>query len=140
MTINEAYNKGLDVAENEALEKLSKALDGLDAGAFANPKLEEFRQRVLNTVKCEESPDDTNIPYDEEMIGCSELSELLLAGIYNDSYKSNSSKGRVISAISELIQFITERAAKNNNGSKNYIKMVEIIRSHLLTPENNVLK
>lgn len=48
MTPQEAYNKGLDTAENEAYEKISKAIEGLDVGPFANPKMEELRQRLLN--------------------------------------------------------------------------------------------
>lgn len=47
MTTQDAYNKGLDVAENEAYEKLSKALEGYDVGPFNNPKMEEIRQKVL---------------------------------------------------------------------------------------------
>lgn len=47
MTVQEAYNKGLDVAENEALEKFSKALEGVDVGSFNNPKMEELRQKLL---------------------------------------------------------------------------------------------
>lgn len=47
MTIQEAYNKGLDVAENEAHDKLVKALDGVDSGPFNNPKMEELRLKIL---------------------------------------------------------------------------------------------
>lgn len=48
MTVQEAYNKGLDVAETEALDKLTKALDGLDVTPFTNPNMEQLRQRLLN--------------------------------------------------------------------------------------------
>jgi hypothetical protein len=48
ITVNDAYNKGLDTAENNALEKLSKALDGVDVGPFINPKMEELRQKLLH--------------------------------------------------------------------------------------------
>lgn len=48
MTIQEAYNKGLDIAENEALEKLTNAVEGNDIGPFASPKMEELRQKILN--------------------------------------------------------------------------------------------
>ena len=50
MTPQEAYNKGLDVAENDAYDKFSKALDGIDEAPFKNPKMEELRQRMLNPV------------------------------------------------------------------------------------------
>lgn len=52
MTPQEAYNKGLDTAEEDAYEKLSKALEGSDVGPFANPKMEELRQKIL----CKETP------------------------------------------------------------------------------------
>jgi hypothetical protein len=48
MTINEAYIKGLNDAENSAIEKFSKALEGEDVGMFNNPKMEELRQRILH--------------------------------------------------------------------------------------------
>jgi hypothetical protein len=48
ITVNDAYNKGLDTAENEAYEKISKAMERIDAGSFANPKMEELRQELLN--------------------------------------------------------------------------------------------
>jgi hypothetical protein len=62
MTPQEAYNKGLDVAENDAIEKLSKALDGVDTGSFNNPKMEEIRQRVL----FQEVQEPVIVPYDRD--------------------------------------------------------------------------
>jgi hypothetical protein len=50
MTPQEAYNKGLDIAENDAYDKMSKALDGIDDAPFNNPKMEELRQRILHPV------------------------------------------------------------------------------------------
>lgn len=47
MTPQEAYNRGLDVAENEAIEKITHALNGEDSIPFNNPKMEEIRQRIL---------------------------------------------------------------------------------------------
>jgi len=47
MTPQEAYNKGLDVAENTAIEKLVNALEGNDVGPFNNPQMEEIRQKIL---------------------------------------------------------------------------------------------
>jgi len=49
MTINEAYIKGLDDAENLTIEKFTKALEGYDAGPFNNPKMEELRQKILSS-------------------------------------------------------------------------------------------
>lgn len=48
MTPQEAYVKGLDVAEKEAIEKLTSALDGNDTQPFNNPAMEEIRQRILS--------------------------------------------------------------------------------------------
>jgi hypothetical protein len=48
MTIQEAYNKGLDDAETAAIAKLSNALQKIDDGPFANPAMEEVRQGILN--------------------------------------------------------------------------------------------
>jgi hypothetical protein len=48
MNIQEAYIKGLDVAEKEAIEKLTSALDGNDTPPFNNPAMEDIRQRILN--------------------------------------------------------------------------------------------
>ena len=48
MTPQQAYNKGLDDAENLAIEKINKALDGYDDIPFNNPKMEEIRQRILS--------------------------------------------------------------------------------------------
>ena len=47
MNIQEAYIKGLDVAEKEAIEKLTSALDGNDTPPFNNPAMEDIRQRIL---------------------------------------------------------------------------------------------
>jgi hypothetical protein len=47
MTINEAYIKGLDDAENLAIVKFSNALIGNDDGPFNNPQMEDIRQQIL---------------------------------------------------------------------------------------------
>ena len=51
MTPQEAYNKGLDIAENEAYQKISNALQGLDDTPFMNPKMEELRLKILEIKK-----------------------------------------------------------------------------------------
>ncbi|MBF0208895.1 MAG: hypothetical protein HQK53_18690 [Oligoflexia bacterium] len=48
MTAQEAYNKGLDDAENLAVVKFSNALIGNDDGPFNNPQMEDIRQQILN--------------------------------------------------------------------------------------------
>jgi hypothetical protein len=47
MTINEAYVKGLDDAENNIIDKFIKIMNGEDDGSpFNNPRLESLRQVV----------------------------------------------------------------------------------------------
>lgn len=85
MNIQEAYNKGLDVAENDAYDKLTKALDGYDVGPFANPKMEELRQRLLFTDTKDVSPDTSyllkffkNEEIDESMLSSTDVKILEL--------------------------------------------------------------
>lgn len=47
MTIQDAYNKGLDASEEVAIVKFSNALIGTDDGPFNNPRMEDIRQRIL---------------------------------------------------------------------------------------------
>lgn len=47
MTLQDAYNKGLDDAEAQVIKKLLAVLDGGDDGNFANPEMEAIRQRVV---------------------------------------------------------------------------------------------
>lgn len=63
MTIQEAYNKGLDDAESVAITKLLNTLNGVD-DPFLNPKFEEVRQAIktkLEVVPCEEVTDKARI-------------------------------------------------------------------------------
>ena len=48
MNINQAYNKGLDDAENLAIAKLRNALSGIDDTPFNNSQMEEIRQNILS--------------------------------------------------------------------------------------------
>ncbi len=48
MTIQEAYNQGLDDAENSVVVKFSNALIGNDDGPFNNPQIEDIRQKILS--------------------------------------------------------------------------------------------
>lgn len=47
-TPQQAYNKGLDDAENLAVVKFSNALLGTDDGSFNNPLMEDIRQKILS--------------------------------------------------------------------------------------------
>ncbi len=46
MTIQDAYNKGLDDAENKVIEILDQILQGEVAESFANPKLQALSNVV----------------------------------------------------------------------------------------------
>ena len=62
MNIQEAYNKGLNDAEDLAIVKLNNALNGVDDGPFNNPSMEDIRLKVLNS-KPESSRDFKYIIY-----------------------------------------------------------------------------
>lgn len=138
MTINEAYNKGLDVAENEAHEKLTKALSGLDAGPFANPKMEELRQKILQ----QGTPIvlDETLLEKESVVPCWLLRKILLNEYSDGRCGMMTFEGQIIDTLTNLMEFIYTRALKGNNGSKNYIQMVSDIRNGLLTNDENVVK
>lgn len=64
MTPQEAYNKGLDDAENAVVVKFSNALSGNDDGPFGNPQVEEIRQKVLTMKPTVISDKDYNFIVD----------------------------------------------------------------------------
>ena len=140
MTINEAYVKGLDKAEDDALEKITKALDGLDAGPFANPKMEDLRQKILQRATPEVGVDENIVTNDISSIPCWMLREILLYEGSHIPYGMTTFQGQIIDTLTNLMTFIYTKAAKGNNGSKNYIQMVEDIKSGLLTNDESVLK
>ncbi len=47
MNIQEAYNKGLDDAENRIHKSYSDALVSIDSGKLANPKMEQLRLDIM---------------------------------------------------------------------------------------------
>lgn len=134
MTIQEAFNRGLDVAEKNAIEKISKALNGEDCEQFSNPEMEEFRQQILKraTPMAESYPSDVQTPVvDEELIAVSTIVNLLMGNEHPTPYPTLSEKGRLIAALTTLMSFIHTRASKGNNGSKNYREMVETLKKDL---------
>lgn len=130
MTINEAYNKGLDDAENRVIEQFNKIINGESVDAFANPKLEELKNRLINVIGDDM---DCQIVENDDVLSCQFLKDLLLNNPTFPTYKKTELKGRVIDALLELMEFIYTRAERRNNGSKNYLKMIENINNHLLT-------
>jgi len=59
MTIQEAYNKGLDDAEAVVIDKIHSMLNEHPTTPFVNPKLEEVRQRLIKVVTAKPDPVDT---------------------------------------------------------------------------------
>lgn len=57
MTPQEAYNKGLDIAENDAYDKINKALNGIDDTPFNNPQMEAIRQNIISLASTTVKPD-----------------------------------------------------------------------------------
>ena len=58
ITIHEAYNKGLNDAEDVVIQKVQDILEGKMTPPFANPRLEEVRQRLIEAVFIKPSPVD----------------------------------------------------------------------------------
>lgn len=139
MTINEAYNKGLDDAENLAYDKLTRALEGIDSGPFINPIMEELRQKILDNDLKKKSLCDENVPVGDHLT-CEELKNILLyQGIA--PFRALSLEEMIVyDVLTKHMAFIYPKASKGNNGSKNYVKMVEDIRNGLLTTDENVIK
>ena len=47
MTTQEAYNKGLDVAEATVIEKFTQALQNKETEPFNNPEMEKLRNALM---------------------------------------------------------------------------------------------
>lgn len=132
MTINEAYNKGLDDAEAKVLEILPKAVMGIDEGVFANPALEEFRKQLVQSATVEVG--DVSIPdsFVEKFVIKGILLNQGISCVYSQT------KDTELVALKELMDFIYGKAYKGNNGSKNYRLMIENIQKTLTSGEGVV--
>lgn len=148
MSPNEIYCKGLTDAEDQALEKLSKAFIGESSEPFANPKLEEFRCKMLNAVVStttynppasfgeldfENFNNRTNVTYFDGNVPAEEIRSILLneEPTYNYFPPVGSDNIKVIKSLCFIRDFIYPKAAKGNNGSKNYMYIVEELKNIL---------
>lgn len=86
MTPQEAYNKGLDDAENVAIQKLENTINGVEVAPFNNPKMEELRQRILELK---------NIPSKTVVISSEELDRRRIIKVFSSILKGTPSKLKI---------------------------------------------
>lgn len=66
MTINDAYVKGLDAAENAVFQNFTELLNGNDSLKFQNPKMEELRQQLIQIlVGTSKNVEQSEFEYDD---------------------------------------------------------------------------
>ena len=119
ISINEAYNKGLDDAENNACEKLKKALNGEYTDPFINPKMEEIKWEIITkNLKISELEVIQQVA-PQLPVDCS-VFDSLESIILNKDYSFNSENEKhhkIIDTFESLmVQFRTLASKKNNVG------------------------
>lgn len=125
MTIQEAYNKGLDDAENLAYLKLKKALSKIEDSPFGNPKMEELRQEILNfTVpeNVEQVSGDTCIPLDDSVINI--IESIILQKKYI-SVPLEDRKYKVVKVFEELMNHFVTLSKNRTNVGKAFSKLLK---------------
>lgn len=119
ISINEAYNKGLDDAENNACEKLKKVLNGEYTDPFINPKMEEIKWEIitknLKISELEVIPQVVpQLPVDYSVFDSLESIILNKDYIFNSE---NEKHRKIIDTFESLmVQFRTLASKKNNVG------------------------
>lgn len=103
MTVQEAYNKGLDTAETEAIEKLTNALQKIDGEPFVNPAMEALRQSIL-TIEPPAPVDDTEL--------FTALEVIMRGGTY--SYVGPKEKTIILDFYTELIAYLRPKMSRKN--------------------------
>lgn len=129
MTIQEAYNKGLDVAENEAHDKLSKALEGLDSGPFNNPKMEDIRLKIISL---QANINDVDTQTGELCDPCLTIDysilDIIESIILDKEYISTSMSPKhcnVLKAFESLMDHFKMLASKKHNVGKAFAKILK---------------
>lgn len=131
MTIQEAYNKGLDDAENLAYLKLKKALSKIDDTPFNNPKMEELRQEILNisaSETVEQTSGDTYVPLDDSVIDIIEsiiLQKKYIPVVLEDR------KYKVVKVFEELMSHFVTLSKSRTNVGKAFSKLLKEQRNAL---------
>ena len=115
MTIQEAYNKGLDDAEAAAIAKLTNALKNVEDEPFANPALEKVRQDIL----VRQPPIVIN--QDDK-----EIFDVLELMLYTDTHNYVGSKEKtiIIDFYSELMSYLRNRMSMKNKLSVKVKNMI----------------
>ncbi len=131
MTPQEAYNKGLDVAENEAYQKLSNALQGADDTPFMNPKMEELRLQILK-IKKQPTPKTIIIEKKIESISSDhmgytlEIFEDIIFGKKYTKHKEFSEKHNlIIKTFGALMKHFIMLSSKKHNVGKAFNKILK---------------
>lgn len=131
MTIQEAYNKGLDDAENLAYLKLKKALSKMEDTPFGNPKMEELRQEILNisaSETVEQTSGDTYVPLDDSVIDIIEsiiLQKKYIPVVLEDR------KYKVVKVFEELMSHFVTLSKSRTNVGKAFSKLLKEQRNAL---------
>jgi len=124
MTLQEAYNKGLDDAETAAIAKLTNALQKVDGEPFANPALEVVRQSILEIPPPVTDPPVVIHTDDKEIF---DTLELMLHGD-NYNYVGTKEKEIILGFYGEMMTFLrTKINMKNKLGvrMKSMLKKVD---------------
>lgn len=136
MTPQEAYNKGLDIAENEAYQKISNALQGLDDTPFMNPKMEELRLKILEIKK--QQPKNIIIERKIEAIPIDhmgytlEIFEDIIFGKKYTKHKEFSERHNlIIKTFEALMKHFILLASKKHNVGKAFSKILKEHRKML---------
>lgn len=139
MTIQEAYNKGLDDAENLAYLKFKKALSKEDDTPFGNPKMEELRQEILNFAIVplnEETSSETYVSVDDSVIDI--IESIILKKKYLP-VPLEDRKYKVVKAFEELMEYFITLSKSRTNVGKAFSKFLKEKQS-ALTSDKSVVK
>jgi|LakMenE01Jun11ns_1017448.scaffolds.fasta_scaffold9959660_47 hypothetical protein len=140
MTPQEAYNKGLDVAENEAYQKLSNALQGVNDTPFINPKMEELRLKILQVKKQKpvkvqiiekkiENISSENMEYTLEI-----FEDIIFGKKYTKIKEFSQKHNLIIKTFESLMKHFILLASKKHNVGKAFNKILKEHRK-MLTSE-----
>ncbi len=116
MNIQQAYNKGLDDAENAVYKSLTDALASVDSGELANPKMESLRQLVLATSK--------NDTQGNVSCGATSCQRDTIAKIIKGE-EVQISDDNVISVFKDLMEYFRQIASKKTNVGKAFAKILK---------------
>lgn len=138
MTIQEAYNKGLDDAENLAYLKLKKALSKVEDTPFGNPKMEQLRQEIINFVNSssvEEESGDVYVPTDYSIV---DIIEAIILEKRYEPIPLQNRKYKVVKVFEQLMTTFINLSRQKTNVGKSFSKVLKDFRNELTSDENVV--